>query len=53
MKDKQARVCVGVDGPDVDNFKAQLAEGFAAGRFEDVKHLVVRNSPVLEGIKAR
>jgi hypothetical protein len=43
-------VCVDVDGLEIDNFKAQLAAGVTPGRFEQVKGLVVRNSPVLAGI---
>jgi polygalacturonase len=41
-------VCVDVDGLEIDNFKAQLAAGVTAARFEQVKGLVVRNSPVLD-----
>jgi len=37
-----------VDGLEIDNFKAQVASGVAASRFEDTKNLVIRNSPVLE-----
>jgi polygalacturonase len=47
---RPAMVCVDVDGLEIDNFKAQLAEGVPAGRFEDVRRLVVRDSPVLDGI---
>ena len=43
--------CLDVDGLDVDNFKAQLATGVPAARFDDVKNLVVRNSPVLDAVK--
>lgn len=52
-KDDQrpAMVCVDVDGLEIDNFKAQLADGVTPARFEDVQRLVIRNSPVLEGIK--
>jgi polygalacturonase len=45
---RPAMVCVDVDGLEIDNFKAQLAEGVPAVRFEEVKGLVIRNSPVLE-----
>jgi hypothetical protein len=41
-------VCVDVDGLEVDSFKAQLTEGVSAAKFEGVKRLVVRNSPLLE-----
>jgi polygalacturonase len=46
-------VCVDVDGLEIDNFKAQVAQGVTAARFEQVKGLVVRNSPVLEGLAAK
>jgi hypothetical protein len=48
---RPAMVCVDVDGLEIDNFKAQLADGVPAARFEDVKRLVVRNSPVLDTVK--
>jgi hypothetical protein len=41
-------MCVDVDGLEIDNFKAQLAEGVPAAKFDDVKRLVVRNSPLLD-----
>jgi polygalacturonase len=40
--------CVDVNGLEIDNFKAQLAEGVAASKFENVSGAVIRNSPVLE-----
>ncbi len=40
--------CVDVHGLEIDNFKAQLAEGVAASKFENVSDVVIRNSPVLE-----
>jgi polygalacturonase len=40
--------CVDVSGLEIDNFKAQLAEGVAAAKFENVSGVVIRNSPVLE-----
>ena len=43
--------CVDVDGLEIDNAKAQLADGVPAAKFEDVKNLVVRNSPMLEAEK--
>lgn len=49
---RPAMVCVNVDGLEIDNFKAQLAEGVPPARLEAVKRLVVRNSPVLDGMKA-
>jgi hypothetical protein len=48
---RPAMVCVDVDGLEIENFKAQLADGVTPARFEDVKRLVVRNSPVLDGVK--
>jgi polygalacturonase len=47
---RPAMVCVDVDGLEIDNFKAQLADGVTAARFEDVQRLVIRNSPVLDGV---
>lgn len=45
---RPAIVCVDVDGLEIDNFKAKLADGVSAAKFEDVKGLVIRNSPVLK-----
>ena len=39
--------CVDVDGLEIDNFKAQLGEGVAASKFDNVSGAVIRNSPVL------
>lgn len=47
---RPAMVCSDVNGLEIDNFKAQLAPGVAAARFESVKDLSIRNSPVLQGI---
>jgi hypothetical protein len=47
---RPAMACVDVNRLEIDNFKAQLAEGVSAARFEDVKGLVVRNSPVLQNL---
>lgn len=41
-------VCIDVDGLEIDNFKAEVAKGVRPAKFEDVKGLVVRNSPLLE-----
>jgi len=46
-------VCVDVDGLEIDNFKAQLASGVTAARFEQVEGLVLRNSPVLDGLAVK
>jgi hypothetical protein len=44
-------VCTDVNGLEVDNFKAQLGDGVPAAVLNQVTGLVVRNSPVLEGVK--
>jgi hypothetical protein len=48
---RPAMVCADVDGLEVDDFKAQLAEKVPAAVFNSVPGLVVRNSPVLDGVK--
>jgi hypothetical protein len=40
--------CVDVDGLEIDDPKAQDAEGVPPARFEDVKGLVIRHAPVLQ-----
>jgi polygalacturonase len=50
---RPAMVCSDVDGLEVDNFKAQLAPGVSAATFDSVKNVVIRNSPVLDGIMAK
>jgi polygalacturonase len=45
--------CVDVDGLEIDNFKAQLADGVAAAKFDSVKNIVIRNSPTLETITSK
>jgi polygalacturonase len=45
---RPAIVCSNIDGLEIDNFKAQLSEGTAAAKFDEVKNLVIRNSPVLK-----
>jgi polygalacturonase len=40
--------CTDVSGLEIDNFKAQLADGVMASKFENVSDLVIRNSPVLQ-----
>ncbi len=45
--------CVDVDGLGIDNFKAQLADGVSAAKFDSVKNFVIRNSPMLEGMTAK
>ncbi len=44
---RPAMMCVDVDGLEVDNFKATLAKGVPGAKFVDVKHKVIRHSPVL------
>lgn len=46
-------VCVDVDGLEVDNFKAKVAPGVSAARLDDVKGVVIRNSPVLDGLSKK
>jgi polygalacturonase len=50
---RPAMVCTDVDGLEIDNFKAQLATNIPAARFNDVRRLVVRNSPILEEVAAK
>jgi polygalacturonase len=50
---RPAMVCNDVDGLEIDNFKAQLANDVPAAVFQAVTGLVVRNSPVLDGIKSK
>ena len=40
--------CIDVNGLEIDNFKAQLAAGVAASKFENVSGVVIRNSPMLQ-----
>jgi polygalacturonase len=42
-----------VDGLEIDHFKAQLTPGVAAAKLDNVKGLVVRNSPILDGVVAK
>ena len=50
---RPAMVCSDVNGLEVENFKAQLAAGVPAATFVSVTNLVIRNSPVLDGITAK
>lgn len=50
---RPAMKCVDVDGLEIDNFKAQLAPGVPAAAFESVTNVVIRNSPVLDGMTAK
>lgn len=49
---RPAMVCSDVDGLEVDNFKAQLSDGVSAARMDDVKNVVIRDSPVLKNVTA-
>jgi polygalacturonase len=44
---------VDVDGLEIDNFRAQVATGVSPARFDGVKDLIVRSSPLLDSIKAQ
>ena len=46
-------MAVDVDGLEIDNMKAQAMSGIAPAKFQDVKGLVVRNSPILTSENAR
>jgi polygalacturonase len=50
---RPAIACVDVDGLEIDNFKAQLAPGVPAATFDSVTNVVIRNSPMLDGITAK
>jgi polygalacturonase len=45
---RPAIFCTDVNGLDIDNFKAKLADGVPASKFENVSGLTVRNSPMLQ-----
>ena len=45
-------VAFDVDGFVFDGFKTQVSESVTPARFEQVQRLVVKNSPVLEGVKS-
>jgi polygalacturonase len=45
---RPAIVAIDVDGLEIDNFKAQVSAGVSPTKFEDVKNLVIRNSPGLQ-----
>jgi len=49
---RPAIVCSDVDGLELDNFKAQIANGVAPAKLDAVKNLVIRNSPVLNNVAA-
>jgi polygalacturonase len=45
---RPAMVCIDVNGLEIDNFKAQIAAGVTPARLEQVKGIVIRNSPILK-----
>jgi hypothetical protein len=45
---RPALVGADLDGVEIDNFKAQLADGVPAARWENVQRLTVRNSPAFD-----
>jgi polygalacturonase len=45
---RPAITCADVNGLQIDNFKAQVADGVAASKFDNVSGLVIHNSPMLE-----
>lgn len=47
---RPALVCMDVDGLEIDNLKARLAPGVVPAKFDSVKDLIIRNSPVLNGV---
>jgi hypothetical protein len=49
---RPAMVCSDIDGLQIDNFNAQLADDVTPVLFDDVRQVTVKNSPVLEtGVK--
>jgi polygalacturonase len=49
---RPSMICNDVDGLEIDNYKAQVARDVPAARFDGVDGLVIRNSPVLDGLTA-
>jgi polygalacturonase len=45
--------CFDVEGLEINNLKAKVADGVPPARFEGVKGLIVRNSPVLDGVSSK
>ncbi|MGH7953651.1 MAG: rhamnogalacturonidase, partial [Limisphaerales bacterium] len=45
---RPAMICSDVSGLEIDDFKAQVANGVAPAKFENVSGLVIRNSPLLQ-----
>ena len=49
---RPSMICTDVTGLEIDNYKAQVGQGVPAARFLGVDGLVIRNSPVLDGLTA-
>jgi len=47
---RPAIVCMDVDGIEIDHLNAEVVKGVPAARFDGVDGLVIRNSPVLDGL---
>jgi hypothetical protein len=45
-------MCMDVEGLEIDNFKAAVMRGVTPAKLVVVKNLVVRNTPILDGIDA-
>jgi hypothetical protein len=50
---RPALACEDLDDVEIDNFKAQVAEGVAPARWQYVTGLTVRNSPVLAAVETK
>lgn len=50
---RSALICSDVNGLEIDHFKAELASGVVAAKFDEVKSITVRNSPVLDDVKSK
>src|SRR5215831_739648 len=50
---RPALTCVDVDGLEIDNFKAQVADGVSIAKYDSVERLVIRSSPALERTKGQ
>jgi hypothetical protein len=49
---RPAMACIDVDGLEVDNFKAKLADGVPGARLREVRNIVIRDSPALKDVPA-
>jgi len=50
---RPALACVDVNGLEIDNFKAQIAEGVSVAKFEVTGDVTIRNSPAVEESAAK